>query len=396
MGKGKVIAFSSGPRIGLIDVAIRSDGDIVITGAERRLDFGIPGQARWGLGPVIDEKRLIVTSYEDGTITNLVNGQVLTHNWIYDLATGVLEEILVKERLAPFQYGSAILPDGRIVVNAMLDGEERIFTTDLDGRNVSALTTAGDGFCYGVRLSPDGERLAFHVTAGKSEKEARLTWFRPGPYSINSLRVDGTERVLVAGKPGHLYFGPDWSPDGEWLAYLDCHCEEDPPHFWADICIGRSDGSEQRVVTTGQSHWFGTTFGTRERRGGGSNLARWTPDGKYVTYTRVAPGSHPDCEYNPELPDHRECVYRPELARGGSQVCLLEPFKGEVIEVTGFEENRWDFRPVFSPDGQYIVFTRARVGQPSELWVSDVRGKSQRLLSRGWDGYGADMGRWLA
>jgi TolB protein len=392
-----VIAFSSGPRIGLIDVAIRSDGDIVIDGSsERWLDFGVPGQVSWGLGPAFaDGKRLIVTSYEDRTIANLVSGQATTHNWIFDLATGGLTEILTKERLAPFQYCVAILPSGGIVVNAMLDGEERIFTTDLDGGNVRALTAAVEGFCYGVRLSPDGERLAFHVTAGKSEKEDRASWFRPGPYSINSLRVDGTQRVLVAGKPGHLYFGPDWSPDGEWLAYLDCHCDDDPAHFWADLCIGRADGSEQRVVTAGQSHWFGTTFGTREYRSGGSNLARWTPDGKYVSYTRVAPGSHPDCLYHPELPDHCECVYRPELARGGSQVCLLEPFTGDVIEVTGFEENRWDFRPACSPDGQYIVFTRARVGEASELWVSDVEGKNQRLLARGRDGYGTDAGRWM-
>jgi TolB protein len=95
------------------------------------------------------------------------------------------------------------------------------------------------------------------------------------------------------------------------------------------------------------------------------------------------------------MPDHCECVYRPELARGGSQICLLEPFTGEVIEVTGFEENRWDFRPACSPDGRYLVFTRAKVGEASELWACDVKGKNQRLLSRGWDGYGADMGRWL-
>ncbi len=306
--------------------------------AERRwLEFDVPGQVRWSLGPSFEAgQRLILTSYEDVTVANVVSGNVTVHNWIYDLATGELEEILAQERLAPFQYCSAILPSGRIAVNAMPDGEERIFTADLDGRNAQALTAAGEGFCYGVRLSPDGERLAFHVTGGKFEKDACQGRFRPGPYCINTLRTDGTQRVLVAGQPEHLYFGPDWSPDGEWLVFLDCHCDQDPAHFWADLCIGRADGSGQRVVTAGQSHWFGTAFGTRERRGGGSNLARWTPDGKYVTYTRVAPGSHPDCEYHPELPDHCENVYRPELARGGSQICLLDPFSGEVIEVTAF------------------------------------------------------------
>ncbi len=63
--------------------------------------------------------------------------------------------------------------------------------------------------------------------------------------------------------------------------------------------------------------------------------------------------------------------------------------------MTGVEEHRWDFRPACSPDGKQIVFTRARVGQPSELWVSDLDGQNQRLLSVGWDGYGADAGRWI-
>ncbi len=391
-----MIAFSSGPRIGFIDVDL--DVDVNADGSgEGWLEFDVPGQVRWSLGPSFEAgQRLILTSHEDVTVANVVSGKVTVHNWIYDLVTGGLEEILAQERLAPFQYCSAILPSGRIAVNAMLDGEERIFTTDLDGRNAQALTAAGEGFCYGVRLSPDSEQLAFHVTGGKFEKDARQGWFRPGPYCINTLRVDGMQRILVAGEPGRLYFGPDWSPDGEWLVYLDCHCEVDPAHFWADLCVNRADGSDHRVVTSGQSHWFGTAFGTCECRGGGSNLARWTPDGKYVTYTRVAPGSHPDCEYHPELPDHCENVYRPELARGGSQICLLDPFSGEVMEVTHYQELSWDFRPACSPDGKQILFTRARVGQSSELWVSEMDGKKQRLLSRGWDGYGADFGRWIS
>jgi len=390
-----VIAFSSGPRIGLIDVDLNVDVN-ADGSAERCLDFDVPGQAKWSLGPIFDDRqRILATSYEDATIANVVIGKAATHTWVYNLITGGLEEILVKDRQALFQYPHSLLPGGRLAANAMIDGEERIFTMDLDGGNAREVTAAGEGFSYGVRLSPDGERLAYHVTSGKVRKDSGPLWFRPGPYCINTIRIDGTQRVLVAGKPGHLYFGPDWSPDGEWLVYLDCHCDQDPAHFWADLCIGRADGSDHRVVTSGQSHWFGTTFGARERRGGGSNLAHWTPDGKYVTYTRVAPGSHPDCEYHPDLPDHCECVFNPELARGGSQICLLEPFSGEVIEVTGFEEHRWDFRPACSPDGKHILFTRARLGQPSKLWLSDVDGQNQKLLSSGWDGYGADAGRWI-
>ena len=166
---------------------------------------------------------------------------------------------------------------------------------------------------YGVSIDPEGRRLAFHVTGGKYEGQAADTRYRPGPYAINVCDTAGQHRVVVAGQPGHLYFGPVWSPDGAWLVYLDCHAEEDPAHFAADLCIGRPDGSEHRVVTQGQRHWFGAAYGTAEARGGGSNTSLWSPDGSTVTYTRIVPGSHPDCEYHPERPDHQELVYRPTL-----------------------------------------------------------------------------------
>jgi Tol biopolymer transport system component len=233
------------------------------------------------------------------------------------------------------------------------------------------------------------------VTGSKLAGQSQPLWFSPGPYSINTMGVDGKGRILVAGKPGHLYFGPVWSPDGEWLVYLDCHCEIDPAHFWADLCIGRPDGSEHRVITSGQSHWFGTTFGTKENRGGGSNFSRWMPDGQSVLYTRAAQGSHPDCDYHSELPDHCECVYNPAAARGGTQLCKLNPFTGELNEITPFEEQCWDFRATSSEDGQKIVFTRARVNQVSELWVVDSDGRNPRFLTRGLEQKGADFGRWL-
>ncbi len=383
-----MLAFSSANKIGIIN----ADGS-----GERYLDFPIPGQARWALGPAFpDGRRSILTSYEDLTISNLVMGNVWTHTWVYDWDSGDLQEILLQERLAPFQYCHTVLPGGqRLVVNAVLQGEERIFTLNLDGSQPHELTRPAEGFCYGVSLNPAGDRLAFHVTGSKIASQAEPPWFRPGPYSINTLGVDGQNRILVAGQAGHLYFGPLWSPDGNWLVYLDCHCETDPAHFWADLCLGRADGSAHQVITHRQSHWFGTTFGPKENRGGGSNLSGWTPDGQWVLYTRVAPGSHPDCDYHAELPDHCECVYNPAAARGGSQICLLNPFTGEVKEVTAYEEHRWDFRASCAPDGRQIVFTRARLDQTSELWAADRDGGGERLLSRGWQGMGADAGRWL-
>lgn len=243
--KNRLVAFSSSNRIGVVN----ADGS-----GERYLEFPVPGQARWAPGPRFqDGRRVILTSYEDVTISRVVTGEVVTHTWVYDLGSGAIEEVLTRAKIAPFTYCHTLLPgETRVAVNAVIQGEERIFTMDLDGGSPREVTAAGEGYSYCVTLSPAGDRFAFHVTGSKLADSRQASWFQPGHYSINTLGVDGQNRTLVAGSPGHLYFGPRWSPRGDWLVYLDCHSAVDPAHFWSDICIGRPEGSEHRVVTTGR------------------------------------------------------------------------------------------------------------------------------------------------
>jgi len=369
-GTTTMLAFTSDRRIGMI----RPDGS-----EERYLDFSIAGQASWQFGPRFrDGSRIIVHSFED---EKTWQGNVQSHVWVYDFVSGALTEIATEGRLAPFTVCAALLEDeGRMVINPLIDGEQRVFTANLDGSAPHALTQPGEGFAYGISLSPDGGKLAFHIT----------------PYQIWTMDLDGSRRSVVAADAGHLYFGPVWSPDGEWLAYLDCIPAADPGHDWAALCIGRPDGSEHRVVTE-MNHWFGTSYGSPRTRGGGSNTTQWSPDCKWLTYTRALPGSRTAWQFQPQRPDtdHFNRDYLPEQARGGTELCLLDPFAGELRQLTVCDPLRWDFRAGWSPDGEQIVFSRAVVGEPSELWVMDADGANQRFLSRGCNEMGADFGRWI-
>jgi TolB protein len=164
-------------------------------------------------------------------------------------------------------------------------------------------------------------------------------------------------------------FGPRWSPDDTQLAYLDCRAIEDPAHFRADLAVGRADGSQHRVVTSGQTHWFGTPFG--------SNMTEWSPDGTTITYTRLLADSKPD------------------MSTGGSQLCLLNPETGQVTELTPAEEGVWDYRAAWSPEGDRIAFTRARPGAARELWMMNADGSNPHRLTDGYQHKGADFARWL-
>ena len=375
------VILTSAGRIGVIEAG---------GSGEQYFDFGISGQASWGPGPLFsDPGRIILTSYEDNTISKIVVGQTVTHTWAYDFVRQSSAELLTRERMASFQVCAGLLDDERMLYAALIDGENRLFSSRLDGSASKELTVAGEGFCYGFHLSPDRGRVSFHITASKESSRQAYHPFRPGPYAINVLNVDGTGRVLVAGAPGHLYFDPVWSPDGQWLAYLDCLADEDPAHFAAALCIGKPDGSGQRLVTDPQSHWFGTSYGSAGNRGGGSNTTQWSPDGSGLLYTRLLPGSHADCSYDASRPDHEELVYQPDLARGGAQLCWLNPFSAEIIELTPAVEGVWEHHPSYTHDGSAIVFARAMVGQDSELWIMDRDGRNPRLLTRGLNGRGA-------
>ena len=233
-----------------------------------------------------------------------------------------------------------------------------------------------------VRLtSPDGKRVAFHLAS-------------PQGYQVWTSD-DGGNRVKVAAHPDHLYFGTSWSPDGQWILYVDCLYKQDPGHDWCDVCIGRPDGSEHRVLTEGQAMWFAATYGSPENRGGGSNLPAWTRDGRILFPRRLL---------------DRKC--RGSSRRSGrtsttSTGTTSRNRRGAERKSAGWTpqrqgrgltpaSRRWDFRATESPDGKQIAFCRAATGEPPDCgsWRQPRRRQGDGCFPRD-DDRGADHPRWL-
>lgn len=336
-----------------------------------------------GLGPVLpDKQHCILTSCENYSTTATVTGQLTNRLWKYNLSTGELTELFTKGRPGNQVFCSGLLSDGKILCNVSIDDNHHqlLYLADQDG-NEWKLLSGKDEFVYGVQVNHSETRIAFHIASEG--------------YTINTVDMDGKDRKQVAGGDGHLFFGPQWSPDDKWLAYLDCDTRKEQSHHYADLCIGRPDGSEHRVVTSGQSQYFGTAYGTKEHRGGGSNTTSWTPDGKYLIYTKLSKGAHHDADFQPERGNHLENVFSPESAKGGCSIILLDPFSGKEILVTKYEEGKWDFRGIVSPDGEKLVYTSAKVASRGEIFICGLDGKGNKFLTAGKDGLGADFPRWL-
>lgn len=372
--------FTSQGRTGVIN----ADGSGL-----RYFDFNVPKQVTWQPGPFLsDGRRVLFLSMEErrdgpGRPFDKFYHQTPTHLWLYDLDRDALTEIATKNRLAPFYTPALLVSDERILVQVVRDQGGQIFSMNLNGTDAREFTGRGEGLPYGLSLSPDRRRVAYHLAS-------------PQGYQIWTSNVDGTERVRVAAHRDYLYFGPSWSPDGQWLLFQACQFKSDPGHDWSDVCIAQPDGSDFRKLTSDQAMWFAATYGNATNRGGGSNVPAWAPDGQ-ILFPRRSPGAKVPWEYQSNRPDvdHFNRDFKPEAARGGVQILQIDPSNGQTTALTPETSTVWDFRASASDDGKSVVFCRAETGGVPGLWVMDSNGGNARLLTRGIDDKGADHPRWL-
>ena len=148
-------------------------------------------------------------------------------------------------------------------------------------------------------------------------------------------------------------------------------------------------------MTEGQSQWFAAAWGDPENHGSGSNVADWMPDGR-ILYTRKLPGSLPAFQWSDDRPDtdHFNRNFKPDEARGGTELCLLEPEGGSVTQLTRNDPPQWDWGARPSPDGEEILFVRAATGGYPAIWVMARDGSKQRLLTRGYQDRGGFVSKW--
>ena len=257
---------------------------------------------------------------------------------------------------------------------------------DFDGAEARMLWKT-QAYPYSFHMRPDGEMLSYHMAGYDPEFNPR------GHYAINLMEMDGT-RHLVCSEEGHLFFGPAWSPDGEWLVFQDCVPENDPAHHFSDIAVCRPDGSGFRRLTEGRNCYFATAFGLDGFRMGGSNCPIWTPDSRLI-YSPMLPGSHPDCHFDPAQRNHEELIYDPSMGRGGCGLSLMNPADGISVPITEAKEGSWDFRPHLSADGKWLLYTHSAFGCASEIRLMHMATGEIRVLTAGTDGCGADHPRFL-
>src|SRR6266487_2314940 len=137
----------------------------------RYFEFDVPNQATWQPADFFsDGRRVLFLSMEPrrdgpGRPFEEYYTQTPTHLWIYDLESGSLQEIATRYRMAPFYAPQLLLGDERMLVQVVRNKVGQTFSMNLDGTDAREFTRAGEGLPYGLSLSPDGKRAAFHLAS---------------------------------------------------------------------------------------------------------------------------------------------------------------------------------------------------------------------------------------
>ncbi len=217
-------------------------------------------------------------------------------------------------------------PDGRYLAysdRVSPQGGVGIFMLSIESPDETrALTFLGDPDAYDtlIRLSPDGERVAFTRHSG-----AQDIYIVP----------------LKGGEPHRVTFdnawicGLDWTPDGAYIVFSSNRVGGN--RFWKV----RASGGEPESLPVGQEGAFSPS------------LSR---DGRRLAYTYSARDVN---------------IWQYD----GSRLPPQSPTPRKIIASTYM-----DLSPQFSPDGKGIVFASERSGS-MEIWVCDSNGSNPRQLT---------------
>jgi dipeptidyl aminopeptidase/acylaminoacyl peptidase len=216
-----------------------------------------------------------------------------------------------------------------------------------------------------VKLSPDGERVAFVVTEPDDPAKPR----EPRVSNIWVAPAEGGEppRPLIPGLKNAE--SPRWSPDGRTLAFLSDRVEAGGAAV---------DGSQIYLLRDGENRAARLTSAP-----GGVEQYEWSPDGKMIAFVTH---DQPTEEERARRAAGYDAVVQPARDVAYSRLWVTNPSDGKVTQVT--KENFEISEMAWSPKGDelaLIVAPNSGGGESDSLSlviVSRSTGEVARTLSK--------------
>jgi Ca2+-binding RTX toxin-like protein len=242
------------------------------------------------------------------------------------------EEINLTQTEGPSEIEPAWSPDGsRIAFSSDRDGHYEIYTMAADGTDVQQVTFVpqGESWEYNQSFeptwSPDGTQIAF--TGYRSDNFANEIFIVAAEATeetyVETVVTDTTDFLSASD--------PDWSPDGETLAYVQYY-----DMYSTNIATIGVDGTGVTVLTADAGDYV-----TDWDPG-------WSPDGTRITWISNRAATDP--------------------LGVETDVYVMQADGTGVVAATTDPEVEYD--PTFSPDGLQILY-QINYYNP-EIWVVDA------------------------
>ncbi len=282
--------------------------------------------------------------------------------------------------------------------------------------NPRRLTFAGDLDGRVFTLSPDGERLLYTRPSTEAEHLNAL-WLVPTRGADIKPMETGINDVLWA----------DWRPDGARIAWTTAEVTEQAPGW-----RGRNDLWIAQVAIHGNARYAREVLEAEAAGGFGWWGTRycWSPDGERLAYARPEEVGVVDLDEEIRQPLIRFPAYRtysswawaPDVAWTSDGAVLFSAVHGPPPMAVDLEESPvfdlWALEaagaysaelasevgmwtaPSVAPDGDTVLFGRARIPYQSdlssyELCLMDRDGSNQRCFYPPEDENGIELPRWL-
>lgn len=208
--------------------------------------------------------------------------------------------------------------------------------------DVMALKTAGS-----TAISPDGKWIAYTLTYAEMKENERRTeiWM--------VAASGGTARRFTSGKNDS---GPQWSPDGQWLAFLSTR--------------GTGEAAKPQVYMI--SPFGGEADKLTDAKAGVSAFA-WSADSKRIAYVAQVPLTEAE-EKKQKDKDDAQVV---DANFRFSHLWTIDVESKKATEVVKADLVLSD--PQFSPDGKRLSYTahpttKANDGSLSDIYIANADG----------------------
>ena len=244
LGPGNVPSYSSSGHL------IHGPSDSADSGLWA-LPFSLETLTATGQAFPIEERGESAALAGDGTLVYLDSPGNNLEKLVWRDRTGkVLETVgQTQERMRQ----PAVSPDGRLLAVSALDGGNRdIWIHDLVRGTKTRLT-----FDEGAEARP---------TWSPSGREVTYDWVHDGESNIASKAADGTGKATVLVDTEAGVFNPDWSHDGQYLAYHEIGTDTQRDIWYLKPS---GDGFEPTVFL---------------RTAANEATAEFSPDGRYLAY----------------------------------------------------------------------------------------------------------------